>query len=356
MSQKNPYQLDDEIEESSPGIDWGALGKALPGGANLAGIGQQNAVDLGKQVELSRQQASTQNEQAFNDFMGAIKSHKKGDVEGLIEDPRIETYLNNYSDTYGFNMAPTNTPKYPNLKKLASLEKSSVTPVSEEAARMARAKEMGFDTNKTYYHGTKTPDIKRFQKNKAHNEGFYVTEDPEFANGFALVPPYVSKYEPDLINSPHTHNGNVLPLHARFKNTFDPSNKEHVESLIKILNEKYNPMESWKNIREMATNPNSWDIMEGDPAMFAAIKELGFDSARITEDGASNIVFWDPSLVRSKFAKFKNPTSKNLSAGIAGVSGAGMAANILSSSDANASETTDLTNKYSRLKSLLDSK
>ncbi len=57
-------------------------------------------------------------------------------------------------------------------------------PMDQES-RMARAKEMGFDTSKVWYHGTNT-EFEGFQEGKGiFGKGVYLTTDPEAASSYA---------------------------------------------------------------------------------------------------------------------------------------------------------------------------
>jgi len=80
----------------------------------------------------------------------------------------------------------------------------------ENAARLARAEELGFDTSRIYYHGTKA-DIPAFQPSRAtYGPGVYVSRTPDRANDFAGVWDEV----PD--------GGNVIPIFIR-KGRFKPT-------------------------------------------------------------------------------------------------------------------------------------
>jgi hypothetical protein len=70
-----------------------------------------------------------------------------------------------------------------------------------QAGRMARAKEMGFDTGKVFYHGTDA-DIYRFNASGrgTFGEGVYLTGNPKLASGYATQ-----------------EGGNVLPVYVKGK-------------------------------------------------------------------------------------------------------------------------------------------
>jgi hypothetical protein len=70
-----------------------------------------------------------------------------------------------------------------------------------QAGRMARAKDMGFDTEKVFYHGTDA-DISAFRTSNGgtFGEGVYLTGDPKLASGYATQ-----------------DGGNVLPVYVKGK-------------------------------------------------------------------------------------------------------------------------------------------
>ena len=72
-----------------------------------------------------------------------------------------------------------------------ALEQKAALDMSE-AARMARAKEMGFDTSKTYYRGLAGEPY-------VSNQPQYFTDNPRFASGYALGSAHISKEGQDKV-------------------------------------------------------------------------------------------------------------------------------------------------------------
>lgn len=170
--------------------------------------------------------------------------------------------------------------------------------------RLANAKDMGFDTNTTYYHGTKNGDIKSFDTNKAQGgakgqiAGFF-TKNPDFANEYAV--------------SSTRNSANVLPVHLAVNNTFDYANPEHLDQLFDALPKvkmKEILKENTINGRPMNENELSQQLKMGNwnylehPEIIKAVKNLGYDSMRVAEDGEKNMAVFDPKHIRSKFAEF----------------------------------------------------
>lgn len=93
-------------------------------------------------------------------------------------------------------------------------------------ARMARAKEMGFDTSNVYYHGTGY-DIKSFRGNLRDTGelggGTYLTENPKSASGYAE----------------DGKNPNIIPVYIRVKKILDVTNKEDMPSTKQMIKQGY---------------------------------------------------------------------------------------------------------------------
>jgi hypothetical protein len=200
-----------------------------------------------------------------------------------------------------------------------------------EAARMQRAQEMGFDTNKTYFHGTKQPfeghgfDPEKIKQGRA----IFVTEDPKFANKFSG-----GTWNERLADYDDA-GANILPLLVNPKKAFDPDNIKHMAALKEAVLPRFE--KRWAEVYPNDTKKQaemvqvSLDAIDGSyPSLekdyvLDAIQKAGFDSYHVYESGRKNLAIFDPAQVRSKFAAFdpKQAKSGNLSAGIAGATGAG---------------------------------
>lgn len=157
---------------------------------------------------------------------------------------------------------------------------------SNENSRLQRARDMGFNTDKTYYHGTRS-DINSFDSNKiTQGNAFFFTEDKSFANMYG---------EGDR--------GNVIPVYLKLTNTFDPRNQEHVAAIEPFVEEKY------RNSLDVLNS--EWINMESN-AITDAIKKAGFDSYIVEEQGRTNVAVFSPDQIRSINAKFKEKYSKNI--------------------------------------------
>lgn len=177
------------------------------------------------------------------------------------------------------------------------------------AEKLARAKEMGFDTENVYYHGTdvNTP----FKSFKNTGKGTFFSKSPNFTEEFSL--------KNAEFGDPNNYAPRTIPVYLRAKNTFDYENPEHVTKLTnyiwdkfyeknKILhsdtNEKQKIIEAFKR----AFKSGDWDEIEGHSQ---EIKELGFDSYNVKEANKKNIAVFEPKNIRSKFAKFDPAMSES---------------------------------------------
>lgn len=226
-----------------------------------------------------------------------------------------------------------------NIKQVLEVrQKAPVSPSGlalDEASRMARAKDMGFDTNTTWYHGTRN-NFKEFNPDHyktvdgvlpESNKMTFFSKDPKFANDFSGISDEaadaMSKSLKDndifskIIKPPK--NSNVIPVHLRTKKTFDYENPEHFKHIENLFSE---------GEREVAKQ-GDWELLERNRVR-DKLRELGFDSMFIKENGQKNIGVFDPSKIRSKFAEFDPDRmfSKDISAGIGAVTGAGVASQL----------------------------
>lgn len=130
---------------------------------------------------------------------------------------------------------------------------------TDEGSRLARADNMGFDTTKTYYHGTN----KDFDSFNDYGNGIWVAETPEKAKEFAF-----------------DEGANIIPAHIKTKNPLVITKEnEHLYS-------KY---------------PTS--VLQG------YAKEQGHDAIIYPDRGTVNIL--DKNNIKSKFSKFNPKQAKS---------------------------------------------
>lgn len=195
------------------------------------------------------------------------------------------------------------------LEKLAKAKALQGLPM-DEASRLARAKEMGFDVDNVYFHGTTAKDFSEFYPGLANNgKGIYFTQDLHKANAYA------------------TNDSPIAPRNARIIPTFvkgelfDPDNSEHIKKLNELRrNKSYDPEKYDKHnslkLGDLRKDYNTDELVD-------ELKSLGFSGRKIgkgkinsgyvnpetfewidTPNIEDEIVVFDPKNIRSKFAKF----------------------------------------------------
>jgi hypothetical protein len=136
------------------------------------------------------------------------------------------------------------------------------------------------------YHGT-DEDFFAFRDNKP----IFVSPDPKFAQGFAFKQTYAAfKSKSDY---------KIYPLWVRAEKPFDYENPKHVDQMVQQLN---NEFDDWgrkqgDKIKGELTRGN-WEFVESGRVQ-KALKELGFDSFYVQEDGKKNLAVFSASQVKS---------------------------------------------------------
>jgi hypothetical protein len=149
----------------------------------------------------------------------------------------------------------------------------------DEASRMARAREAGFDTGLPLYHGTGADfqafDAARFQQSDfgTGGAGVYSSESPGLAGAYA-----------DLVTRPSNDNANILPIVTRRQEAYDTG--------------------GYRNIN------NDEQAREYSQRM----QDLGVDNVYYRDNMSGEIVenvTFDPRNIRSRFARFDPRLSDN---------------------------------------------
>jgi len=151
------------------------------------------------------------------------------------------------------------------------------------------------------YHGTPA-NIEQFipQDPTGRSKAIFVSPDPKFAEGFAGGEFTIAEG-----GSP-----NVIPLYVRAQNPFDFDNPKHRSMVIDLVME-HEPLyitapdkEGMRRVLENAlTDKNAnWSTLEQSEFQ-KAIKELGFDSFYVKEEGIKNLAVYDAKQIKSVFNK-----------------------------------------------------
>jgi len=228
-------------------------------------------------------------------------------------------------------------------KNLSQISESAELPM-DEASRMARAKEMGFDTEKTYYHGT-TSDIDRILKTKFDDrvnyaKGFHGAEDADHASVFAGQT--FKQVSPGKYEAVYETGGNIVPFHIKVNNPIngaDAAPKEVFEDVFQKVKGIFKNPEEYKThaakmpFGQFVQTLRHSDLPRGD--LTKILKKHGYDGMNYKGE----VIVFEPSQIRSKFAEFDPKKSKSgkISAAIAGASALGAGA--LSGGEAQASDT-----------------
>jgi len=234
----------------------------------------------------------------------------------------------------------------------------------DEASRMARAKDMGFDVDDPIYHGT--GNLEGFTEFKPvftgggadqYGGGFYSTTDPAEASGYAMDATRGSgKIE--------ANSSGVVPMYSKMKKYIDVDptkqrnlgdvidlDQEQVRAMLdhskalkrSVDNEAMNPLgdhydsfwesgaEDWMldDIAEKYKgNPDAieMELFDNDPEAFrAALSEVtGMDGIRVNFDDKSHVINWKPEQLRSINAAFdpaKKSSADLLAGGLLGAIG-----------------------------------
>jgi hypothetical protein len=155
--------------------------------------------------------------------------------------------------------------------------------------RLQRAKDQGFDIEKTWYRGTDR-DYKRHKK-----DSFY-SSDPKFAEQFTYG------------------TGAIYPVHAKGK-IFDFKKSDQMDDLIGKMDE----IEARGDINKASYYPyQRKDVIEGikkgthhieSDLVRDALTSLGYDGTKLTETGVDNLWMFNPKgKIASKFDKFGGDT------------------------------------------------
>jgi len=217
-----------------------------------------------------------------------------GDIAGLGADAAM--YANYPEERTALNYGMTLAGMLPFVPGAAGVRAAEGALDMSQAARMQRAQDMGFDTERVFYHGT-TSDFDKFDLEKAgkndsgwYGRGIYLTPDPDTASAYTQYQEYAQRTGAD--------GANVLPVRVRIKNPY-----------------------YWPEGRNAALNK------EESEAITQELLAQGFDGVVVPNKYADpkfadmyEVVAFSPEQVRSVNAEFNpaNRGSANLMAGVMG--------------------------------------
>ena len=280
-----------------------------------------------KQVGLFGDNPPTSNEVINNAITQANTSETERNTSSNAEPTRTGP-----SQDQGINTATT--------KQSSVAEGATASESWQLKDRLARAKDLGFDTSTIYFHGTYS-DIKGFSKSKISSQSrglIYFTSDPEYANTYAqdggngysrlsIVENVVGlniareSYPNSVGNDLYIKN---LSNPEEIRNYFYDSNIGEIEALEKIddiaeaVRQYHEIVDSYTEggnvIPVYLKKGKTYQKENGEGIAWQELEKLGgatwlksngYDSAIVNENNGNQVVaVTDPSQVRSIFAEF----------------------------------------------------
>jgi hypothetical protein len=187
------------------------------------------------------------------------------------------------------------------------------------SARMQRAKEMGFDTENIYYHGTTASNIMGFVLDRFDNgrDFIFVTPDPDFASTFA-------GYNEGFVPPSGISVGPVYPLLIKKDKLLDHQNltedeyndlHQHIQIELEATGTPGDQLKAGADWRMRAIESGNWEIVEKDSAIQVAIRDMQYTAFTVLEggdpkrgnndpDNIKNTAIFDPAHIRSINAVF----------------------------------------------------
>ena len=187
----------------------------------------------------------------------------------------------------------------------------------DEASRMARATDMGFDTGTPLYHGDGGGgNVRAFHR---ANQPAYFAYDPHDAGDYAS---YVTNQDPDG-GRLFGEGAQTQALVARANNTAQDADVSGAYESVTGMDRDYLPDDSWAPLHP--------DLSEDSGRVADELQRRGFDSVFFADDSTpingeyidSLAILNPPSNIRSRFARF-DPRLKHLSNLSAGIGGLGL--------------------------------
>ena len=194
---------------------------------------------------------------------------------------------------------------------LAALTGVGLFPGGGDVASKVGKKALGLadEIPGNWLHGTKGEDFDEFKA------PVFLTQDPEFANAFALrnfsagdnakygAPPDVTTLEKAIKSAPEAAptGARVIPVRPFAKNVLDFTNPEHI-----ALMERYLPYDGGEMARKISRG--DWKAIENNTPL---LKRMGFDGAYIQEEGRKNLMVFSPQQAKSKLSAPKKPDMTN---------------------------------------------
>lgn len=187
------------------------------------------------------------------------------------------------------------------FKKDASKNTSLKIPSNDTAKRAWHKDSNSYTKNgedpATFYHGT-INNFDTFNDTKSFKGWHFFSESPEFANDYAAH---------------WKDGGNVLPVHLKAKNTFNPYDEKSIAEYSKYLKntEKWNEERIANHIYDIKDEAVGWTEMETS-TFKNFIDNSKYDSFIVRENGQYNMAVRNPEQIKGKYSKTFTDTEKNM--------------------------------------------
>jgi hypothetical protein len=169
----------------------------------------------------------------------------------------------------------------------------------DQGARMARAKEMGFDTETVLYHGT-GDDIGAFRKSDdgTRGQGVYLTPSPDVADGYASVKDSASILPLHVRGKIYPDESSDVMSDAEYSAIFNAANRAGQAKLKKAFGGKAGFPKTYRKVFANA--------VESQQDQNALLEKAGYAgrSGRSRVTGDEEVFIFDPSNIRSVHAAF----------------------------------------------------
>ena len=195
-----------------------------------------------------------------------------------------------------------------------------------KAARMKRAREMGFDTDTVWYHATDTD----FDEFDTQDFGSWFAEDVETAGIYGDTGDGAQR---------------IMPVHLAPKKTlvvprdFDLSDDQNLVDMLDAINEANGTNFKMDDFYPGGAGPDDVEggfmLVGQNDYLEKNLREAGFDSVEAWEQGERTMAMLEPEGIRSINAAF-DPAKKDSANLLASMAGAGVVGSGLYSEDADA--------------------
>jgi hypothetical protein len=187
----------------------------------------------------------------------------------------------------------------------------------DEASRMGRAREQGFDVDNRVYHGSsKSGGFDEFQTSERgrFGPGVYFSEQPGVAGKYGEAKPYVVPTNDQLFDAMPSWNSLSDDAEQRIIKQLKPNEREKLAALKNWYKREGEAF--WEALRRSVDGD---DKILADARASEVIQAAGFKGIRGIGDGQETVIF-NPKNVRSPDAAF-DPAETQSSKLLAGVSG-----------------------------------